>query len=113
MFGWFKRLGSKVVGSVRRLGRKAVAGVRRVGRKVTTSIKQFGHGVGSGLRKGAGKVAKYGSIAAAGLRIGGAQKTEELDASTIESKYRVSRMEESDPDRGNGHSLFFTRGAGA
>ena len=72
MFGWFKRLGSKVVGSVRRLGRKAVAGVRRVGRKVTASIKQFGHGVGSGLRKGAGKVAKYGSIAAAGLQIGGA-----------------------------------------
>ena len=49
-----------------------MAGVRRVGRKMTTSIKHFGHGVGSGLRKGAGKIAKYGSIVAAGLQIGGA-----------------------------------------
>ena len=72
MFGWFKRLGSKVVGSVKRLGRKVVGGAKRVGHKVSAGVKRFGHGVGSGLRKAAGKFAKYGSVAAAGMQIGGA-----------------------------------------
>ena len=43
-----------------------------MGHKVSAGVKRFGHGVGSGLRKAAGKFAKYGSVAAAGMQIGGA-----------------------------------------